>query len=253
MNEQEFAELSAGHALHALSPDDESRFSEALAAHPEWQRHVDADEATAASLADAVAEASPPPALRAALLSQIAGDSRNDDPVTDAAAPVAAPAAVRTRPRAERGGRRSWFALAASIVLIVAIGVSGLIVAQQLGRPPAQATLAQIQEQPDAQAATADVTGGGTATAHWSETLGKVVLVTDGLAPLPSGRAFELWFVRDGTAEPAGVFTADAGDATAALKGQMHPGDTIAVTVEQAGGSPTGTPTTDPIVAIPTA
>ena len=36
------------------------------------------------------------------------------------------------------------------------------------------------------------------------------------------------------------------------LEGTMKPGDTIAVTVEQQGGSPTGEPTSDPIVAIPT-
>ncbi|MBN9189881.1 MAG: anti-sigma factor, partial [Microbacterium sp.] len=141
----------------------------------------------------------------------------------------------------------------ASIVLVVAIGVSGLIVAQQHGRSPAQTTLAQIQELSDAKSATTDVAGGGTATAHWSDSLGKAVLVTDGLPAIATDRVFELWFVRDGGPEPAGVFTAASGDATAALTGAMHAGDTIAVTVEQAGGSPSGKPTTDPIVAIPTA
>jgi anti-sigma-K factor RskA len=37
------------------------------------------------------------------------------------------------------------------------------------------------------------------------------------------------------------------------LAGDMHAGDVIAVTVEQAGGSPSGSPTTDPVVVIPTA
>ncbi|MBN9184524.1 MAG: anti-sigma factor, partial [Microbacterium sp.] len=60
MNEQDFAELSAGHALHALSPDDERRYSAALAAHPEWQRIADRDAATAAALADGVAAEAPP-------------------------------------------------------------------------------------------------------------------------------------------------------------------------------------------------
>ena len=35
--------------------------------------------------------------------------------------------------------------------------------------------------------------------------------------------------------------------------GEMHEGDVIAVTVEQGGGSPSGLPTTDPVIAIPTA
>ena len=61
VNEQEFVELTAGHALHALSPEDERRFETALAAHPEWQDHVGADAATVAALADSVSEEAPPP------------------------------------------------------------------------------------------------------------------------------------------------------------------------------------------------
>jgi anti-sigma-K factor RskA len=59
--------------------------------------------------------------------------------------------------------------------------------------------------------------------------------------------------VRGDEPVPAGVFDADAGDTTALLEGAMHEGDVIAVTVEPAGGSPTGQPTSDPIIAIPTA
>jgi len=51
----------------------------------------------------------------------------------------------------------------------------------------------------------------------------------------------------------AGVFQADQGTTTAKLSGAMHAGDAIAVTVEPAGGSPTGKPTSEPIVVIPTA
>ena len=36
MNVHEFAELAAGHALHALSPEDQQAYEVALAAHPEW-------------------------------------------------------------------------------------------------------------------------------------------------------------------------------------------------------------------------
>ena len=43
MNEQEFAELAAGHALHALSPEDAEAFGSARRLHPEWEHHVEAD------------------------------------------------------------------------------------------------------------------------------------------------------------------------------------------------------------------
>jgi anti-sigma-K factor RskA len=63
-----------------------------------------------------------------------------------------------------------------------------------------------------------------------------------------------MWFVREGgEAVSAGVFEAQAGTSTEILDGALEPGDTIAVTVEPEGGSPTGQPSTDPIIAIPTA
>ena len=65
--------------------------------------------------------------------------------------------------------------------------------------------------------------------------------------------SFELWFVRDGAAISAGTFTAEDGTTTALLDGALEAGDVIAVTVEPAGGSPTGQPSSDPIVAIETA
>ena len=79
------------------------------------------------------------------------------------------------------------------------------------------------------------------------------MLVTDGLDALDPDRTYQLWLVRGEEALPAGTFDTDAGTTTALLEGQMHEGDVIAVTIEQAGGSPTGLPTTDPIFAIPTA
>ncbi len=51
MNVQEFAELAAGYALDALSPDDAEAFEAALAEHPEWASIVEADAATVADLA----------------------------------------------------------------------------------------------------------------------------------------------------------------------------------------------------------
>ncbi|MGB3373889.1 MAG: anti-sigma factor, partial [Microbacterium sp.] len=71
MNEQEFQELAAGHALHALSADDERRFMLASAEHPEWRTEVGLDEEAAAALAAMVEPVQPPPALRQALLAQI--------------------------------------------------------------------------------------------------------------------------------------------------------------------------------------
>ena len=105
----------------------------------------------------------------------------------------------------------------------------------------------------DAEQASVPLGSGGTATAHWSERLGAAVLVTSGLADPGSSKTYELWFVRGAEPVPAGVFDPDDGNATALLQGDLRPGDVIAVTVEQEGGSPSGAPTTDPVIVIPTA
>ncbi|MBU4465862.1 MAG: anti-sigma factor [Actinobacteria bacterium] len=251
MNEQEFAELAAGRALHALSPDDERAFDAALARHPAWQSIIDSDIATVGELVDVVPDVSPPPALRGALLDAIASIPQGvlpvdvtEEPTGETTAPLA--------PR-RRFGTRTWFALAASFVLLLGLGTGTVLVSQQLNRPAAVVALDRIDSASDAQSATVQIAGGGEATAHWSNSLGQAVLVSDGLPQLASDKTFELWYVRGETPVPAGVFTASAdGSATAVLDGAMHAGDLIAVTVEQSGGSPTGVPTTTPILAVPT-
>ncbi|GAA5032962.1 anti-sigma factor [Microbacterium fluvii] len=259
MNEQEFAELAAGHALHALGADDEVRYAAALAAHPEWGSPADAE--TAALLAEGTPAVAPPPAVRAALLAQIAQAPQDAGAAAADAGAQAADAVAQAgrqeppreaSPVAPRRWRRRLFALAASVVLIVAAGWGALAIAD-LVRTPAQLTaLEQIEAAPDAQTASAPLAGGGTIAAHWSESLGEAVIVGEGLPEIESDQTFELWWVRDGAAISAGTFDADDGAAVAPLEGGMQPGDTIAVTVEQHGGSPTGQPTSDPIAAIAT-
>jgi anti-sigma-K factor RskA len=259
MNEQEFHELAAGHALHALSADDERRFSLARAEHPEWQSEVDHDEETAAALATAVEPVQPPPALRGALLAQIStmaqeptapdrsgpGDAATQD--ESAAGPAASGTA------SPRRWSRVMFTLAACLVLLVGGGIATSIVVSQLQRPASVVALDDIRSAPDAEQATVRLDSGATATAHWSGTLGEAVLVASGLDRPEKGKTYELWFVRGDKPVSAGVFETVDGKATALLAGDMKAGDAIAVTVEKAGGSPTGAPTSDPIVVIPTA
>lgn len=258
MNEQEFAELAAGHALGALSPDDSRAFEDARRQHPEWEHHVTADAATAAVLAEGVAEVAPPARIRDALLAQISAQ-----PVAPERDATAGAQTLRADRRSEtaapepstprRWGPRSWFALAASLALLVGVGWGAVFVSEQLNTPASVVALDQIESAPDAQSETVALADGGEVTAHWSESLGKAVLVSDGLPEITDAEAFELWFVRDGTAVSAGTFTTENGSTTALLDGALEPGDIIAVTVEPAGGSPTGAPTSEPIVAIETA
>lgn len=261
MNENDFAELSAGHALHALSPSDERIYLDALIAHPEWAGLADRDAETAAALAEGVAPVAPPIESRSQLLSAISASVAAG--TSSAAADAATPALEHTAPVPDLPTdvvqtieRRNWsrglFALVASIALLVGIGWGAGSLSQLWQTPAAVTALEQIERAPDAASAQTEFDGGA-ATVHWSQSLGQVVLVADGLPTLPADRTFELWYVRDATPISAGTFSADAGSSTAQLIGEMHAGDTIAVTVEQSGGSPDGSPTTDPLFAIPTA
>lgn len=250
MNEKEFAELAAGHALGALSDADERRFADALAAHPEWRALAEYDAETASLLADAAAPVTPPAGIRDALLAQIA-----QTPQSDAVAPNEHHEDEHHDDAAARPRRwsRGLFALAASVVLIVGLGVGAAILIPQLTQPASVVALEKIEAAPDAQQSTVRLDDGAQATAHWSASVGSAVLVTEGLEGLDADRTYQLWLVRGEDALPAGLFETESGEATALLDGSMHEGDVIAVTVEQAGGSPTGLPTTEPIIAIPTA
>lgn len=285
MNEQEFAELAAGYALNALSPADRAAFEAERIRRPEWEHWISAFVATATTLADGVEEAVPPPAVRSKLLARIGAEPQLTAREEAAAAGSADAAARAFEPDAANSGihetdlpgghapdvtppatagrfpavpRRTWtrglVALAASVVLLLAIGFGAASIIDRVNRPPAVVALDQIEAAPDAASATVDVTGGGTATAHWAPSVGKVVLVTDGLPRIPEDEVFELWWVRGERPVSAGTFEAGAdGASTVLLDGQWHAEDVIAVTVEPDGGAPDGVPTTDPIVAIPTA
>lgn len=250
MNEQEFAELSAGHALSALSPDDERAFAAALTEHPEWAFITDADALTVASMAEGAAEIAPPIAARSQLLSAIRAPQPAAEP--EEVPTSAAPSTEVVQAVQRRNWSRGLFALVASMALLVGVGWGAGSISEVLNRTPAESALIQIEAAPDAAKASGELTDGGTATVHWSSSLGQVVLVSDGLPDIADDRTFELWYVRGDAAISAGTFDAAGGEATAALDAGMEAGDTIAVTIEQAGGAPEGNPTTTPIVAIPT-
>lgn len=269
MNERDFADLAVGHALNALSEADERAYQEALAGNPHWDHHVRGAVDTVALLSAPVEPVDPPPAVRASLFARISelpqesagpqtGPTSADEEDfaavgTAPAAPVRDPVALRASGRTGWGMKR-WFALAASFAAVLVLGFGAVTVSQFFAPPAAVVALEQIQDAPDAQSASATMFDGTVATAHWSPSTGQSVLVADGMPELADGTTYELWFVRDQTPIAAGTFEPDAeGKATAVLQGEMHAGDVIAVTIEPAGGSPDGTPSTAPVVAVATA
>ena len=84
------------------------------------------------------------------------------------------------------------------------------------------------------------VSDGGEATVHWSESVGKAVLVSDGLPSIAEDESYELWFVRDGGPISAGTF--DDGKATrpCCSTAPWSPATSSRSPSRQQGGSPTG-------------
>ncbi|GAA1439645.1 anti-sigma factor [Leifsonia poae] len=238
-------------------------------------------ESVAAQLGLAADAVAPPPSLKADLFAKLAStpqlpatpDAAQPAVETPDAAPSVAPltdtrAETRTETRTETGtgtetraeasARARWFtrpvAIVSAAAAAVLLFVGGVFLGNSIGAGNSfqvqQATaLASINAAPDVQRATAPVEGGGTATLVWSGELGKSALVAKDLPALPNDKTYELWYIRDGTATPAGTMTAsEAGATWRVLAGTMSAGDAVGVTVEPAGGSKQ--PTTKPIVAI---
>lgn len=78
---------------------------------------------------------------------------------------------------------------------------------------------------------------------------GRAVLTGSGLPRIDSGRVFELWLMQNGTPVPAGVFTADGGDAILLLQHDPRRFDAAAITVEP-GPDGTAAPTSDVIFSV---
>lgn len=169
-------------------------------------------------------------------------------PATDAH-PVATPA--------ERKAAARWrtpLGVLLAVAAASALFFGGIAIGQLegAGTAPVQTQaeqLAAIAAAPDSQRAAAEVAGGGTATLVWSGELGRSALLTDGLAPLPDDKTYQLWYIGAEGPVSAGTFeTSDQGLTWHVLEGDMSAGDAVGVTVEPRGGSEV--PTTDPIVAI---
>ena len=216
-------DLTAAYALDALA-DEEARAYEAHLARCARCRDELAELSdTAATLAYGTEAPPPPPALRARILQQAAGERAN---------------VVTLRPR--------WVvpvAAAAAIAACAAVGLGlwAASLSHRLDRRDAQLAqqehVAQILAQP------------GSRTVSFAR--GKLVVAPDGeaalvlanLAPAGNGRTYEAWIATGGAPEPAGVFQGGQSIAIG-LEGHVPDGATVLVTREPAGGrrSPSGEP-----------
>ena len=261
---------AAAYALNALSPKERAEFEEkARQSEATGNEVIDMSE-TAALLGLAVVPVQPSADLKASIMAKLASTPQlpresvaadvSPQPAGAAAVPEASAAPAGSPGPVEAKARTRWFTrptgVLAAAAVAAALFVGGTLVGQSIVRNDfdvAQATaLAQLQTADDAQQATADVSGGGEATLIWSLMQGRSVVMIDGLRPLPEEETYQLWYIGESGPIPAGTFdVAESGVSWRVLDGAMSAGDTVGVTVEPEGGSEK--PTTDPVVAIPSA
>lgn len=90
--------------------------------------------------------------------------------------------------------------------------------------------------------------GGGGAVARLVPSSGGVFFVAAGMQEAPDNHTYELWLIEDGAPVSAGTFSVEDGVALLKSDLDLEGVEGAAVTIEPAGGSPDGTPSTDPIM-----
>jgi len=251
-------DLAAAYALGALSPEEARAFEAFLATSVEARQEVAELQETAALLALSAPEAQPPAALRARVLDAVAAAKVRPLP---ARTPALLPAAPRSAPLL-------WGALAASLLAAVGLGVQSWRLAGELVRRDADlaerdSTIArQIRTLADQgqQLATRDstlasllspgvelvqLTASGDPDPRiqlfWDRRHNTAVLHASKLKPVPTGRTYQLWFIKDGKPVPSVTFrVATAGEALVSHVAVPSEGllSAVAVTEEPEGGSP---------------
>ena len=241
-------DLAAAYALGALSADEALRFEAFLATSPEAQREVEEYREVAALLALSGPDATPGDALRDRVLARVAEAKAR--PLGPAASPP------RTAP-----APAFWLALAASLIAAVGLG-AGLISARaRLGAletelsarnqaladterrlTEREATLNSILE-PGVQlfqlTATGDPNPG--IQLFWNRQRNQALLRGFKLKPVPEGRAYQLWFIKDGKPVPSITFKPELSGLAQAERIPVPTGGALsaaAVTVEPESGSP---------------
>ena len=226
--------LIAPYALDALDADERARFEAHLEQCEECRAELTGFLATATRLGDVPAQM-PPPEFRQRLMKKVAHTAQERPIVTALAG--------------HRGKVRNALPrLAVAAATVVALGGFGAFAVEHQRNSELeaqQATMTEVFTAADAKRSTAPLKAGGMFQMIQSKSTGGAVLIASDL-PALKGKTYQLWTIRDGDTHSEGLIgpkssmqlVQDTGDA-----------DTVAVTIEPAGGSES--PSTPPIAAMP--
>jgi anti-sigma-K factor RskA len=234
--------LAGAYALDAVNDIERAAFHRHLAECDTCALEVAELRETVARLSDAT-WTEPPPALRGAVLAEIART------------PQARPGRLRPGRTVPAGWRR-WTATAiAASVFAAVVGAAGYVVQEQrlqaerdrvVAAEERAAQYEAVLTAPDPSVRRVHVPGTGTVTVVGSRQRDLAVVVLDDLPALAGNQAYQLWRREDGVMIPAEVLPPGESSASALIAG-LGGADLIGVSREPAGGSPTGQP--GPIIA----
>lgn len=225
--------LIGPYALDALDADDRVRFEAHLEQCDECRPELASFLATATRLGD-VASQKPPAELKQRLMAAVA-HTPQERPIVTALA--------------SRSGLRQIlprFAVAAATV--IALGGFGAFAVEHQRNGDLQAqqnTMTQVFTAADAERTVANLKDGGTLQMIKSQSVGGAVLIASDL-PTLAGKTYQLWTITDGTAHSEGLIGPKS---SMKLMNDTSGADTVAITIEPAGGSES--PTTPAIAAMP--
>lgn len=254
MNEERFHELKDAYVLGALPEGERADFEAYLAAHPEHQAEIDDLGGLAGMLAFAPTEHEPAPGLRSRVME-----------VVEAEASV--PRIGRPEPSAGPGRYASLrnLAVAAAAVLLIGLVSWNVLLQDEVEdlqgeveetRSEMQEARAEVEEaqtrQAEASSGARTIQLGGTWVEQGTQAEvaeideDRIVLVLEDIPSVPEDRTLQIWVIRDEVPQPSGLFEPSGEFTATAVSTPLREGDTIAVTVEPAGGSEQ--PTTDPVL-----
>lgn len=224
-------DLAAEYALGTLGPEEQRAFEELLSSSPEFQREVDEYREIVALLALAAPPNAPRGELRARVLSRLPRGAGRAQPSRGWRHPV--PALL-------------WGALAASLLAVVGLGANllssrGQVAALEQELAERLATLNAILE-PGVRlyqlTASGDPDPG--IQLFWDQRRNLAIVHGFGLKPVPPGRRYQLWFIKDGKPVPSITFKPEPTGHVSIERIPVPSGGSLsaaAVTVEPESGS----------------
>ncbi|WP_149261828.1 anti-sigma factor domain-containing protein [Actinomadura sp. K4S16] len=222
--------LAGAYALDALSGTERRRFERHLPGCAACADEAAGFRETATRLALAAARR-PPDELRGRVMAEIARTRQSPPPL------------ARRLPSPRAGGL-IWLAAAACLVLaLVGAGAAWRIQRSAESEQSLNRQVAAVMSAPDAHTSTVRTPDAATVTVVSSRSLGKAVVTTDRMPPLPSAKTYQMWWLGRAAPRSAGTMNPSESDRPVVASG-LGDARRIGVTIEPAGGSlrPSGAP-----------